>query len=811
MKFRAALLALILVFSTHSATATHAYGGQITWKCFSTGPFAGRYKFYLTLYRDCGTGTATLPNSVAISSNSSVGSISLFKVGINSDVSPSCYLSPSPVRCNQVATGLGALEEARYESGYILLSGSPPPTGWTFSYSLCCRPASLSNIQNPASANLHLQAVMYPYSVNGAPQSAGSCYDSSPEFLEYPKSATCTGSKFSYSQSAFDSDFDSLHYEWTDLLTFNAVPIPFVTPYSVTNQLPNGTTPATLDPNTGTIQFTPQAGGAFATAIKVSSYRCGQLISQIFRDIPIVVRSDCPNVPTGAVNAAPSVTVGALPGFPPITPVIVGNDTLRYVITVNAGEQVKFNFTGNDGQILANFQPQSITFTGLGGNFGSPIGSAVGCGLPPCATVTPVVPQSSLTSAVQNEVQFNWQTLCDHLVVNSSCPREMVPYSFVLRMSDNHCPIPATRLINVIVNVKVPMIDPPVVNASSVTVLSNGNVQLNWLSPADTGISFDGYVVMHSPVANGPFVALDTLTSYSAQSYLHTSPIQGINYYLLRTLSKCGQISEPVDTLKTIWLAASSPSAVDTSTVDLSWNSPVSNYIGYYQIMRRKGAGSAWVNVDSTLGLSYRDSVYNCGSNYTYRVLTNLGSASSSVSTWFADKLNTELHDIDSSYLTFNSIWFSWNPGLASDLAQYQVFRSDSTLVWQVVTSVPSSVTSYVIPSRSLYANEFRVVSVDSCGNVSSLANTQGLIVQGTLGTEVQSTSWALVPNPTRGILHTTVPVDGTYEVRTTEGKVVRRGTLPGPVDLKDLPSGILLVQIQTDRETRRFQVVKTD
>ncbi len=524
-----------------------------------------------------------------------------------------------------------------------------------------------------------------------------------------------------------------------------------------------------------------------------------------------MVRSDCPNVPTGTANAAPSVTVGVLPGFPPITPVIAGNDTLRYVITVNAGEQVKFNFTGNDGQILANFQPQSITFTGLGGNFGSPIGSAVGCGLPPCATVTPVVPQTGLTSVVLNEVQFNWQTLCDHFLVNSSCPREEVPYSFVLRMSDNHCPIPATRLINVIVKVKVPLIDPPVVDASSITVLSNGNVQLNWLSPADTGLAFNGYVVMHAPAASGPFVALDTLTSYSAQSYLHTSPVQGINYYLLRTLSKCGQISEPVDTLKTIWLTASSPSAVDTSTVNLSWNSPVSNYSGYYQIWRRKGTGSVWVNVDSTLGLSYRDSVYDCGSNYTYRIMTQGGSASTSASAWFADKLNTELHDIDSSYLTFNSIWFSWTPGLASDLAQYQVFRSDSTLVWQAVTAVPSSVTSYFSPSRSLYTNEFRVVSVDSCGNMSSLANAQGLVVQGTLGTEDPTLSWALVPNPTRDILHTTVPVDGTYEVRTTEGKVVRRGTLPGPVDLMDLPSGLLIVQIQTDRETRSFQVVKTD
>ena len=60
------LLLLIAVMSfSISAFATHAYGGEITWKCFTAGPNAGKFKFYMNLYRDCGSGNATLPNNKA--------------------------------------------------------------------------------------------------------------------------------------------------------------------------------------------------------------------------------------------------------------------------------------------------------------------------------------------------------------------------------------------------------------------------------------------------------------------------------------------------------------------------------------------------------------------------------------------------------------------------------------------------------------------------------------------------------------------------------------------------------------------------
>ncbi|MEY3941851.1 MAG: hypothetical protein RIR07_737, partial [Bacteroidota bacterium] len=269
MRILRSLIAVALVAaSTQQAQATHAYGGEITWKCFTTGPNAGKFKFYMILYRDCGSGNATLPGgTVILNSNSPAGNITLNQVGSNTDVSPTCYLTPSPIRCNVAASGQGALEEARFESAFLNLNGTPPAGGWTFSYELCCRPNTLTNLTNPGSASLYLRAIMYPYSINGTPQNTNPCYDSSPRFLEPPKSVICTGYEYTYAQFAFDDDLDSIYYDWAPSLNSNGANITYTTGYSATSPLPNGGVPAQLNNVTGNITLTPSSGGSFATSI----------------------------------------------------------------------------------------------------------------------------------------------------------------------------------------------------------------------------------------------------------------------------------------------------------------------------------------------------------------------------------------------------------------------------------------------------------------------------------------------------------------------------------------------------------------
>ena len=171
--------AALLVLSSTQLQATHAYGGEITWKCFTTGPNAGKVRFYMRVYRDCGSGfNDPGPNVNLVSTVPGVSSIAMTQTNQNTlggtDVSPTCYLIPSPINCGGVPAGQGGIQEKLYESNsFYNLTGVPPATGWIFSFTVINRPTILTNI--PGSSNLVLRAVMYPYSINGTPQNMSTC------------------------------------------------------------------------------------------------------------------------------------------------------------------------------------------------------------------------------------------------------------------------------------------------------------------------------------------------------------------------------------------------------------------------------------------------------------------------------------------------------------------------------------------------------------------------------------------------------------------------------------------------------------
>ena len=591
------LLVAIMSFSI-SAFASHAYGGEITWKCFTSGPNAGKFKFYMTLYRDCGSGNATLPGgTVSLSSNSPAGTFTLTQVGVNTDVSPTCYLTPPPIRCNVAASGQGALEEARYESDFLNLNGTPPASGWTFSYSLCCRPGSLTNLANPGSQDLFLRAVMYPYSVSGTPQNTNPCYDSSPRFLEPPKSVTCTGSPFTYVHLASDDDLDSIYYNWAPSLTSGGALITYVPPYTFSSPLPNGGTPAQLNNVTGNITFTPSLGGSFATSVKVSVYRAGQLVAEIFRDIPIAIRNNCANLPSGLPNTPPTLTLTNVPGFQGVTPVVFNGDTVFYEATVFAGQQVRFNLVSQDPQINPNQQGQSISFNPKGGQFGSPLSSSVaGCLNPPCATVSPVSPQTSLISPLNNSVQFNWQTSCNHTNTQGLVGSLISYYPFLMVMTDDNCPIPAFSMKAVIIKVVSTTPVPPDMTNACASVNANGTVSVNWGFPADTGMNFDSYVIYHSTSPTAPFTVLDTLFNYNQLSYTHASPAVGNNYYYIRSKGGCESLSISSDTLKSSRLLIQPQNFIAYSgTGWANFKCKSSDTAATYQWQQSNGAG--WIDL----------------------------------------------------------------------------------------------------------------------------------------------------------------------------------------------------------------------
>jgi hypothetical protein len=153
---------------------------------------------------------------------------------------------------------------------------------------------AIDNLVIDGGTGFTLRAIMYAY--NGANTSP--CFDSSPVFAQVPAVIICAGNAFTYNHNAYDVDKDSLVYsfgrplDWLNGANWGVNSPPellFQPAYSVTSPFPglgqNGSIPATLDNLTGEIAFTPNYTGNFVTVVSVKSYRCGILVSEIFREI----------------------------------------------------------------------------------------------------------------------------------------------------------------------------------------------------------------------------------------------------------------------------------------------------------------------------------------------------------------------------------------------------------------------------------------------------------------------------------------------------------------------------------------------
>jgi hypothetical protein len=157
---------LFLLTETH---ATHYMGGEITWECLPNG----RYRFKMRVYSECytngGTAASFMATETIQSTGGGVASITLTRVHLI-DLSPQCKTNPTFPRiiCPGMwphQANMGAQQENYYTSdGYhptgVLLTGTPPPEGWTFSWSGCCRNPS-TNVINSSSLNWYLRAKMY--------------------------------------------------------------------------------------------------------------------------------------------------------------------------------------------------------------------------------------------------------------------------------------------------------------------------------------------------------------------------------------------------------------------------------------------------------------------------------------------------------------------------------------------------------------------------------------------------------------------------------------------------------------------------
>jgi len=613
------------------AFGSHGMGGEITWTCLANG----QYKFKMKFYRDCNGITPS--STVQMQTNvPGVPTITMNLIQQN-DISPNGLQSNGVTQCADCVQGSfsnpipGLVEEYIYESGNVTLNGVPPATGWWFRWGECCRSSALTNLSGAGSNGFANRAYMFPY--NGL--NANPCYDNSPYFSEKPSTIICTGFPFKYNPAAVDAELDSLVYGWANPIDDSGANLPFAPGYSLTSQLPSPTqnplnVAATIDPHTGEMTYTSYTGGYFATVVKVTAYKCGQKVAEIYREINVVLNNNCPPVLGGIANTPPDVNP---PFFDPVT----GLQT-AYTDTFYAGDTVSFFLNATDFEFFNNGAGQTITIEAYGNEFGVPVTNQNGgCPIVPCATLSTNTPFSF---QIGGGVGFNWKLTCDHVKgLDTICTRISNTYRFVIKASDNYCPANASNVSTINITVLAPpKLEAPPLRCASVNV--DGSVSLSWNKPCprDSQNIFHSYEIYAAAAAAGPYLLVDSIFTWNTGTYTQTAAnlntLFGTNaqqqsiWYYIKTRSGCDgdSISKPSDTLRTIKLDAVQNASL---SIDLTWNAlhspPLSSHATKkYKIYRQHPIPSAWVLIDSTNinTLNYTDSYAQqiCDDYIAYRV-----------------------------------------------------------------------------------------------------------------------------------------------------------------------------------------------
>ncbi len=470
------ILLLSILFGNEKSSASHVAGGEITWKCVG----GGLYVFKINIYRDC-DGITLMTSSLPLKHNfPGIPDIDC-NLSTITDISPSCSSATNRLNCGADVTNgngpIGSVSKYTFTSAPISLAGvpGPPINGYTmYANTDCCRPSNILNFD--ASGNQTLRAKMFPFTADGntVPNNLSVCFDNSPDFSETPTTVTYQfGREFVYSNNSIDKDLDELSYAFdyplgddlTDTLQFKIG-------YSFLRPIPRINLPSP-DPLTGNVSFQPTASGKFLSVIKVTSRKCGQIVSEIYRDILIQVLQD-PNPDPLTKNLQPR-----------LEPVF--NQKTNFDTTIVAGDTLLFKISIGDSNLSNLPSLQSIKGYVNGIGMGLENKSLTLCPFPPCAILNKDINVNSITSASQpiyitNEISnglvdtigsgfnlqptvsnptadfyFYWPTSCSNLNINNSCglPNKVI-YNFVVTAKDDYCLAPGRDVRTISVTLTAP-------------------------------------------------------------------------------------------------------------------------------------------------------------------------------------------------------------------------------------------------------------------------------------------------------------------------------------------------------------------
>ncbi|MCB8930410.1 MAG: T9SS type A sorting domain-containing protein [Bacteroidetes bacterium] len=436
---RKTCLLAVLVFTSYVSDATHLYGGEITWQCLGNGKF----QFTLKVYRDCMGMPFVPPSQISVYGNPNLTSIPINPaLTVINDLSPAnCGFT-----CNNPQSG--SVQEYIMKTDPVILSGTPPASGWTFAFDDCCRNYCIN--LNSQGAGSTIRSVMYPLNGNNT----NPCYDSSPFFAERPYNFLCIGYPFTYNSNAIDVDGDSLVYSWDYCVdqpnalppaNFYASNLLFSSPYTVQSPIPGN---PVLNPTSGVLNFFVDTANAVignvACCMKITAYRCGIKIAEVYRDCSFTLVNNCFVAPAPAIN------------HPPIYNLPFAGNTSADTLVV-AGDTVRFTLSFVDlEQNIGTTPTQNVILNASGTYFGTDfVIDTAGCPSPPCATLNKTLPASA---PISNSVTFEWVPNCTLINFNTCTSSPENTYYFVFDAKDDFCPAPAHAYLTASITVTGPLI-----------------------------------------------------------------------------------------------------------------------------------------------------------------------------------------------------------------------------------------------------------------------------------------------------------------------------------------------------------------
>lgn len=648
--------AIAMMLFSLSSYSTHLIGGEIYWDCQGNGD----YIFHLKLYRDCTNGSALLPAVQTLTAPS--GTITLNRVSTTTLAYP---CSPTSVACGSTNY---VIEEHLYTSSAITLTGTPPVQGWDFSWTACCRPATLNYGTNTGQ---HLSATMF-----ADPSGASGCNIASPRFLDHLIYQLRLGQTYFSNLASPGQNGDSLYYSFAPPRVTATTNITYPTGYSFDAPFPDKSESSMndsiyMDHNTGMIYCgvdNPTTGG-FPYAVKVEAWQGHNKVAEIRRDAGLFLYND------PGSNSAPVALIDTS-AYPK-----VNRNNNRYFVKVLPGDTLAFNINGSDFDFLPSGVAQSITFGAIGSGLSSPwLGGLPG--LSSYASLSPVAPQVGFTSLLNNQVAFEWYI--DPGLVSSQ------NYFFNFFFHDNHCMYPYFG--NLIVEVEICY--PASITPDTLGVCEGDSVLItghttsgtyNW-SPASAVSSTSGSPVWVTMNNSGYIYLTDPANpGFKDSVYVHVEEKKTLDLSLQSgLLTKVDSINSPF----TLWFVNGIPfyHPYDTLTPFAPGDYWVEVWTDYCHCISDTVTvllGSYFVSADPANGNALKDPVFSPGS---HAVSFQMDATAS------GDLLNIYLVGVYAS-----------KPKTGNSTVKVRLYDSNNTMLFSadsVITSVNSQLIRFEIDNQ---------------------------------------------------------------------------------------------------------------